>query len=144
MIQAELLIKKYEEYALIFDSELPILEKHFLEAEMSRDYDNEYAIYIRFFNKATGQKQKGDIESRKKFYSREHYFSNEDRFQTLQNVLKIDYFMTKGKYVVTPINMLDAKNISKYASYEPTGNKSNNRTSEEDSTIPEGFTNLDF
>lgn len=125
----EQVLSKLEDFGLLTESEEIQKEEYLLYLEQRIKPETEYIKFLNEFNKITGKRYAGDIESRKLFYENEAIFSQEERIKAVTSALT-DPYIKDNFGILTPKFILKADNLGKYISYSPPRGTKNQPKSE--------------
>lgn len=114
----EQVLSKLEDFGLLTEAEEIQKEEYLLYLEQHIQPETEYIQFIKEFNKITGKRYTGDIESRKLFYMHEAVFSQEERIKAVASATT-DPFIKDNFGILTPKYILKADNLGKYINYTP-------------------------
>jgi len=125
----EQVLSKLEDFGLLTESEEILKEEYLLYLEQRINPETEYIKFLNEFNKITGKRYTGDIDSRKLFYYNEVIFSQGERVKAVTAALTDPYI--KDNYgILTPKFILKTDNLGKYISYSPPRGSNNQPKSE--------------
>jgi hypothetical protein len=113
-------LNKMAEFGLFNDFEERQKDEFLLDIERKIQPETDYFQFIKEFNRITGKKYFGDIESRKLFYKYESVYSSEERLMAVTNANKNPYSKQNSAWL-TPAFILVPDNLGQYLNYNPPG-----------------------
>ncbi len=107
---------------------LKVFKDSFLWIDQNLKEKSPYMKFIDVFNEVTKQSRGGDLNSRELFRKSGAKYSLSQRRQIITNLLKNDYYLNKGRHIITLSFVLDDDICNANLNYSPPKNNEANDT----------------
>lgn len=115
--QFEQTIRKLSDFGLLTSFEEKQAEEFFLHVEKTTSPQTDYIRFLSEFNRITGKRYQGDVQSRKLYYKESVNYTLKELIQCVENAIKNPYFTKERPDIIKPEWILKKENLAEYFNY---------------------------